>query len=49
MLYSEVEQGFLYGSCPKKRFKGYIKVMSDNLDVGQNWEEPAQVEMHGDN
>lgn len=38
----ELEQGFRYKGCPKKRFNDCIKVMSDNLGVGQNWEEIVQ-------
>lgn len=42
LLYSELERGFRHRGCPKKRFKDCIKVMADNLEVGQNWEELAQ-------
>lgn len=43
LLYCELEQGFRYSDCPKNRFKDYNnKVMSDNLEVGQNWKELVQ-------
>lgn len=40
--YSEFEQAFRYSDCPKNRLKDYNKVMSDNLEVGQNWKELVQ-------
>jgi hypothetical protein len=42
VLYSELEHGARSKGGPKKRFKDSLKVVMENLNIGQDWEQLTQ-------